>query len=355
MQRQQQDEGEGKRGGHQGGRFTNQYWRQREPSNLPRQELYRNQQFDLRDNLTQAREHEKMERTQEGTKTEEGSSKGDEKTAANRNSNNLEKQIGKGPEEDKTIGGICKRCGRIGHKSEDCYRPMMCPRCKKEGHVARAYPETLPWECIAPFCGLAAPELGFHIIQDDEFGDTSKEATNLAMITIKEGEVTARQVEGEFRAQAGQTSTWRWYAKKIADGKFKMKFPTTNKVEELSFFTGMEMRTVPGITFKVDKWNPHIGAKTEIASAWFRIAGIPTEKRTEKRVAMIASLVGIPLEVDKNNLKKWDYVRVKIGCRDVTKVPAKVEGLLDLHFYDFTFQREVQMEGGGNNILEYLD
>jgi hypothetical protein len=63
---------------------------------------------------------------------------------------------------------------------------------------------------------LAAPELGFHIIQDDDFGDSFKETTNLAVITIKEGEVTARQVEGEFMAQAGQT----WYAKKIVEGKF---------------------------------------------------------------------------------------------------------------------------------------
>jgi hypothetical protein len=48
-------------------------------------------------------------------------------------------------------------------------------------------------------------------------------------------------------------------------------------------------------------------------------------------------------------LKRWDYVRVKTGCRDITKVPAVVEGLLDLHFYDFTFQREVQVEGGATS------
>jgi hypothetical protein len=34
-----------------------------------------------------------------------------------------------------------------------------------------------------------------------------------------------------------------------------------------------------------------------------------------------------------------EYVRVKIGCRDVTKVPAKVDGLLDFNFYDYEFQR----------------
>jgi hypothetical protein len=97
-------------------------------------------------------------------------------------------------------------------------------------------------------------------------------------------------------------------------------------VEELSFFAGMEMRTVPGVKFKVDKWNPHVGTKAEIYTAWLIIFGIPAEKRSERRAAYAASLVGIPLEVDKNNLKRWYYVRVKIGCRDLAKVLASVEG-----------------------------
>lgn len=211
--------------------------------------------------------------------------------------------------------------------------------------IARACIEVLPWECIAPFCGLAAPDLGFHIIQDDESGEATKETFNLAIITIKKGEVTTRQVEGEFKAQAGQEYTWRWYAKKIADKRFQMNFPTTKKVDELSYFTGMEMRTVPGVKFKVEKWNPHAGAKAEIVPAWFRIFGIPVEKRSERRAVYVASLVGIPLEIDKNNLKIWDHVRVRIGCRDIANVPATAKGLLDLHFYDFTFQREVLVEG----------
>ena len=48
------------------------------------------------------------------------------------------------------------------------------------------------------------------------------------------------------------------------------------------------------------------------------------EKRSVKRVSLISSLVGIPLEVDSANLKRWDFVRVKIGCKDVTKVLAIV-------------------------------
>jgi len=133
--------------------------------------------------------------------------------------------------------------------------------------------------------------------------------------------------------------------KKVSENTFQMRFPTAKKVEELSFFTGMQMGTVPYVTFKVEPWNANVGAKSKLETAWFRIFGLPMEKRSEKKTCMVASLVGLPLEVDKNNLKRWDFVRVKIGCRDVRKVPALVEGLLDFHFYDFTFQREVPTEG----------
>lgn len=71
--------------------------------------------------------------------------------------------------------------------------------------------------------------------------------------------------------------------------------------------------------------------------AWFRISNIPYEKRSYPNVCMVASNVGLHLEVAMENLNKNDYVRVKIGCRDVTKVPSSVDGLLDFNFYDYFF------------------
>lgn len=62
---------------------------------------------------------------------------------------------------------------------------------------------------------------------------------------------------------------------------------------------------------------------------------------------MVAPKVGLPFEVDRKNMKK-EYVRVKIGCRDVAKVPTVVAGLLDFHFCDYKFQREVPQEGFTN-------
>jgi hypothetical protein len=35
----------------------------------------------------------------------------------------------------------------------------------------------------------------------------------------------------------------------------------------------------------------------------------------------VASMVGKPLALDKNYLRNFSYIRVKIGCQDITLVP----------------------------------
>jgi hypothetical protein len=166
--------------------LNNQQWRKRDNENVQRQDYYKGQQLHLRHNLNQTREQEKHDRRQDGFKA---GTDGNREGGKNLTPKNFvaEAREGKGVEEGKTNPGICKRCGNIGHKSKECFKPLVCPRCKKEGHVARAFPETLPWECIAPFCGLAAPDLGFHVIQDDDNGEATKDTVNIAVITIREG------------------------------------------------------------------------------------------------------------------------------------------------------------------------
>jgi hypothetical protein len=106
----------------------------------------------------------------------------------------------------------------------------------------------------------------------------------------------------------------REFAKRIGEGKYQMRFPNSQTIEDMAHFTKVRMRSKPKVVIKVEKWNP---------------ANIPYEKRSYSNVCMVVSKVGLPLEVDKKNLNKNDYVRVKIGCRDVTKVPTSVDGLLD--------------------------
>lgn len=50
------------------------------------------------------------------------------------------------------------------------------------------------------------------------------------------------------------------------------------------------------------------------------------------------------MEIDEKTRFREDYVRIKIACRDVMKVPKTVEGTLGLCIHDFIFEREVQEE-----------
>ncbi|PUZ60736.1 hypothetical protein GQ55_4G176900 [Panicum hallii var. hallii] len=116
--------------------------------------------------------------------------------------------------------GVFGRCGKPGHLPEACVAPVTCLRCKREGHVARVCNEVLLWECIAPFCSFAAAGQGFHIVQGVNADENAREMANCALITILSGEVSGRQLEAEFKAQAGPHSIWRWYAKKVVDNKY---------------------------------------------------------------------------------------------------------------------------------------
>ena len=77
--------------------------------------------------------------------------------------------------------------------------------------------------------GFAALGQGFHVIQNEGVEESGKEMANCALIKITKGSVTARQLESEFQAQAGPNSTWRWFAKKISENTFQMRFPTAKK------------------------------------------------------------------------------------------------------------------------------
>jgi hypothetical protein len=45
-------------------------------------------------------------------------------------------------------------------------------------------------------------------------------------------------------------------------------------------------------------------------------------------LAYMGSLVGLTLEIDKSSLYKQDFVRMRIGCKNLSEVPASAEGCL---------------------------
>ena len=74
----------------------------------------------------------------------------------------------------------------------------------------------------------------FHI---DEHIDqkTSRNRSSTAIITVVRGQLTAKQIELEFRNIVSH-EYWKWSAKALAKNKFAMRFPNSKMVHDYSKF-----------------------------------------------------------------------------------------------------------------------
>lgn len=94
----------------------------------------REQQFDLRHNLNQGKEREHSTKTQEDVRDKEfqhqegtkiPASKGIHDTEMPENSRkrdqSMKREEERLPTEIKSIIGICKKCGKVGYRTEECY------------------------------------------------------------------------------------------------------------------------------------------------------------------------------------------------------------------------------------------
>jgi hypothetical protein len=101
------------------------------------------------------------------------------------------------------------------------------------------------------------------------------------------------------------------------------------------------MKTVLGAIISLEKWVGDIQPIAVMQEAWFRVKGIPMDFRKRSTVFYAASLVGKPLSMDKNFLRNFSYVRVKIGSQDLSLVPntriAEIKG----GFYELQYTREL--------------
>ncbi|TVU30204.1 hypothetical protein EJB05_21814, partial [Eragrostis curvula] len=143
----------------------------------------------------------------------------------------------------------CFRCGDKGHVAQDCTKPRKCDLCGGFGHVTEHCRSKKLWELVAPLCATQVERQSFFSIPDCPSDINLKERSTTAIVTVISGQVDARQIENEFRSILGGN-------------------------------------------------NSSIGAKAELQQAWFRVRGIPFDKRSVHTLAYVGSLVGATTEVE---------------------------------------------------------
>ena len=69
-----------------------------------------------------------------------------------------------------------------------------------------------------------------------------------------------------------------------------------------------------------------------------RVSNVPVDKRSERNLAYVASIVGVPMEINAATLHRPSYAWVRLGCRNVDEIPVVAEAVLGGHFYDFYYE-----------------
>lgn len=237
--------------------------------------------------------------------------------------------------------GPCERCGLANHATKDCRR-LFCEICGMN-HTTFDCKRYIPWNVGPELCTAQVEDQSFFFI--DECIDTSvaKEKASTAVISITRGSVNAKQIEQEFMNLIGAEG-WKWYARQVADDKFLMRFPTAKMASQWSNLKNLTMRNEAQI--KIEAWAPSVGSKGRLQTAWFRVSNIPADQHSIKTLSKVGALVGKVIEIDEGSRYRYDYVRLKIACREVARVPRTAEGTLGLEIIDFGFERELPDDAG---------
>jgi hypothetical protein len=152
---------------------------------------------------------------------------------------------------------------------------------------------------------------------------------------VEKGKVTCRDIEHEFDVWAESMKiNWRFFAKVVSPTESRTRFPSAKAINELAHFGKLFTRTIPGAIIILEKWTGDIEPIRVMEEAWFRIKGIPMKFISKSTAFYAASLVGKPLAIDKNCLRNFAYVRVKIGCQDLSLVPNTRLAEIKKGFYE---------------------
>lgn len=108
-------------------------------------------------------------------------------------------------------------------------------------------------------CATQVEDQSFFFIEECIDAKVAKEKDSTAVISVLNGEASAKQIEMEFMNLVG-ADVWRWNARSIAANKFVMRFPSAKMVKEWSYFKTLTMRNVDA-QIKIEPWTPAIGTR----------------------------------------------------------------------------------------------
>lgn len=145
------------------------------------------------------------------------------------------------------------------------------------------------------------------------------------MIVVQEGEATEEKLEEELKNLV--KADWDFQVMQVTRDEFRVAFPNQGSLETFSKLSEVVL-ALYGLRVKISKFDIDPAASSMLQSIWIRITGVPSFAREVEIIKEIASLVVEPIKVDEFSLLRDEPVRVRVNCRD----PTKLRGVVEIFF-----------------------
>lgn len=152
----------------------------------------------------------------------------------------------------------CEICGLFNHATKDCRR-LVYEICGYNNHTAYDCRRCVPWNVGPKLCAAEVDDQSFFFMEECIDPRMAKEKEIIGVISILEGQATAKQIEQQFMLIGG-SSSWKWNTRQVGDKRFIMRFPNTKMVYDWIQFKGLAMMSADAY-MKVEQWSPKMGAK----------------------------------------------------------------------------------------------
>jgi hypothetical protein len=211
---------------------------------------------------------------------------------------------------------------------------------------------------IAAYVGSSSHGLGFYHVEIPLVESTQwLNLTNCGVVRVKTGQITLAELEAELSEI--YCKEWPWQIRELEPGKFLMRFPSYKKVSDIKNYPSFNLRK-EGVQVEVLEWIGDLELFAVLQEVWVQILGIPPRWCHWRVFSQIASGFGLMIEVDWTTIFKtfYEVVRIKVACRDTSKIPKDrlYEMNKDLFVVSFDVEgvravdhRQPGNDGGGND------
>lgn len=199
-----------------------------------------------------------------------------------------------------------------------------CASSVHQNHPVNNCPAWVDLPPCATFLGSAATGLGFYHIEVPSEAETQwLNFNNCGVVNIKQGVINLQGLEQKLSAIFCRVKQWPWQIREVDDKTFVFRFPPWKNVAELIDLPAFALEE-GGVTVKITEWEGAIDAFGELIEAWIQIDGITPRWCSWKVFAQLSSCFGLLIDNWSGLFKSFcQKVRIKVACKDPTKVPSE--------------------------------